>query len=200
MSRSPLRLWERDHSWPSMSKRAEIIKKAVFFSLRHQNHRLFGGRRNASYSTRLASSITIDFRTKTAFFKNRHFFGLWSIFSIIKIGEFLHISKLSQYFNSHLQTKIDITSDEDSFESSVFRAFRGALNEGISYFRFQVMAHLLAWNFDFRFWETAQTSEISAIVWSRSQSRRTLRHVSQDSYRVEVWVSAIKRASCPCPA
>ena len=41
------------------------------------------------------------------------------------------------YFNSHLKTKIASNFDKGSIESAIFRAFRGALDEGATYFRLE---------------------------------------------------------------
>ena len=49
------------------------------------------------------------------------------------------ITKLSQYFESHLWTKNSSTFVEVSIESSEFRAFDRCLNEGASYFSSNVM-------------------------------------------------------------
>ena len=59
-------------------------------------------------------------------------------------------SKLSEYFESHFKTKIASTFDKVSIESSVFRAFRGALNEGATYFRSKVMCIFLSRKYYFR--------------------------------------------------
>ena len=84
-------------------------------------------------------------------------FSVYSLFS--KIGDFSvfwrhfrlsqnrgisGISKPSQYFDSHSQRKNDSTFVEVSIESSDFRAFDRALNEGATYFSFQVMPILVS--------------------------------------------------------
>ena len=75
------------------------------------------------------------------------------------MGSLLDVIYFKAQFDYPLQTKIAIPFDVDSFECSVFRAFREALTQGISYLRSQVMAYLLARNLYLGFLETAQKPE-----------------------------------------
>ena len=63
----------------------------------------------------------------------------WEHFRYTQNRGILGISKPSQYFDSHSKKKNGSTFVEVSIESSEFRAFRGALMGGASYFHSKVM-------------------------------------------------------------
>ena len=62
------------------SESGEMYWNMRFLSPGGQKHRLLGGRRDSSYSTLLAGSITDSSGSKIAFFKNRRFFGVQKAF------------------------------------------------------------------------------------------------------------------------
>ena len=77
------------------------------------------------------------------FFKIGDFSMFWDHFRYAQNRGILGISKPSQYFDSHSKKKNGSTFDKVSIESSEFRAFDRALNEGATYFSFQVMPILV---------------------------------------------------------
>ena len=76
---------------------------------------------------------------KSHFPKIDNFSVFWGHFWHSQNRGISRITKLSQYFESHLWTKNASTFVEVSIESSEFRAFDRALNEGASYFSSNVM-------------------------------------------------------------
>ena len=119
------------------SKSSESGWESWFLGPGGQKRRFLEGQRNAIYNRYLTRSIADGFGCKIAFFKNRQFLGFWEHFWYSQDPCISRISRLTQYFNSHLRTKIASTFDEGSIESAIFRAFRGALNEGATYFRLE---------------------------------------------------------------
>ena len=76
---------------------------------------------------------------KSHFSKTEIFWGFWGHFWHGQNRGISRISKLSPYFDSHSRTKKASTFVEVSIESSDFRAFDRALNEGASYFTSKVI-------------------------------------------------------------
>ena len=79
---------------------------------------------------------------KSHFSKIGDFLGFWGHFCRSQNRGISGISKPIQYFDSHSKTKNGSGFVEVSIESSDFRAFDRALNEGATYFSFQVMSIL----------------------------------------------------------
>ena len=77
------------------------------------------------------------------FSKIADFWVFWWYFWVSQNRPILRISKVTYYFDSYSKTNNGSTFDEVSIESSVFRAFRGALNEGATYFCLKVIQFLL---------------------------------------------------------
>ena len=73
------------------------------------------------------------------FSKIGDFSMFWGHFHHIQNRGISGISKPNQYFDSHSKMKNGSTFDEVSIESSEFRAFDRALNEGASYFSSRVI-------------------------------------------------------------
>ena len=73
------------------------------------------------------------------------------------------ISKLTQYFDSHYKTKNASTFVEGSIESSDFRAFDRALNEGASYFSSKVVLILVLQKCYFLPPQISKMSKLSAL-------------------------------------
>ena len=75
----------------------------------------------------------------------------------------LPIPELSQYFDSHPRTKKASTFVKVSIESSVFRAFDRALNEGASYFSSEVILVLVIQKYYFPGHQISKMSQLVAL-------------------------------------
>ena len=98
---------------------------------------------------------------KSHFLKIDNFLVFWRHFWHSQNRGISRITKLSQYFESHLRTKKASTFVEVSIESSEFRAFDRALNEGASYFVSKVMSIFLPRKYYFPDSEIPKNSKLS---------------------------------------
>ena len=92
------------------------------------------------------------------------FWGFWWHFWDSQNRGISRISKLTQYFESHSRTKNASTFIKVSIESSEFRAFDRALNEGASYFIFQVTSVLVLRKCYFLGPKNSKMSKLSALL------------------------------------
>ena len=87
----------------------------------------------------------------------------WGHFWHSQILGISRIPKLSQYLDSHMRTKNARTFVKVSIESSVFRAFDRALNEGASYFSSEVILVLVIQKYYFPGHQISKMSQLAAL-------------------------------------
>ena len=88
----------------------------------------------------------------------------WWYFWVSQNRPISRISKVTFYFDSTSKTKNGSTFDEVSIESSVFRAFDRALNEGARYFGSEVIYVLVIWKNNFLVRQISKMSQLAALA------------------------------------
>ena len=87
----------------------------------------------------------------------------WGHFWHSQILGISRIPKLSQYLDSYMRTKNASPFVKVSIESSVFRAFDRALNEGASYFSSEVILVLVIQKYYFPGPQISKMSQLAAL-------------------------------------